>query len=140
MFRKYLFFYLIIFISNFSVFAQSDQVGDRLNKLFVLCFTDNYKAASKYIVYRGADTTRKWKDVYNFENEDEKKEVISVCKEIKSYLEEGGDYELTDFTEEEESEGVWYVWLVEFKKGTHKKVHFAFLKIGKKYALGDIDQ
>ncbi len=132
-------FLVIFLLSGSAVWGQSEQVGDRLHKLFVLCFTDNYKAASKYIVYRGADTTRKWKDVYDFENEDEKKEVISVCKEIKSYLEEGGDYELTDFSEEEESEGIWYVWLVEFKKGSHKKVHFAFLKIGKKYALGDID-
>lgn len=132
-------FLVIFLLSGTAIWAQSDQVGDRLNKLFVLCFTDNYKAASKYIVYRGDDTTRKWKDVYNFKNEDEQKDVIAVCREIKSYLEEGGDYELTDFTEEEESEGTWYIWLVEFKKGTHKKVHFAFLKIGKKYALGDID-
>jgi hypothetical protein len=132
-------FFIIFLLAVSTVWGQSEQVGDRLHKLFVLCFTDNYKDASKYIVYRGADTTRKWKDVYDFDREDEKKEIISVCKEIKSYLEEGGDYELTDFSQEEESEGKWYVWLVEFKKGSHRKVHFAFLKIGKKYALGDID-
>lgn len=119
--------------------AQSDKVGDRLHKLFILCFTDNYKDAAKYIVYRGSDTSRIWKDVYNYNNEDEKKSVIGACKTIKAYLEEGGDYELTEFSEEEESEGVWYTWLVEFKKGNHKKVYFSFLKVGKRYALGDID-
>jgi len=119
--------------------AQSEKVGDRLHKLFILCFTDNYKDASKYIVYRGSDTSRAWKDVYDYEKEDEMKSVIEVCKRIKEYLEEGGDYELTDFTEKDESEGIWYTWLVEFKNGNHKKVYFSFLKIGKRYALGDID-
>ncbi len=130
---------LLLLVSSVSVLAQSDQVGDRLQKLFVLCFTDNYKEASKYIVYRGEDTSRQWKDVYNFENESEKRDVIEVCSRIKNYLIEGGDYELTDFTEKEETEGKWYTWLVEFQKGSRKKVYFAFLKIGKKYALGDID-
>jgi hypothetical protein len=130
---------VILLLCTISGFAQSDKVGDRLHKLFILCFTDNYKDASKYIVYRGRDTSRAWKDVYDYENEDERKSVIDVCNRIKNYLEEGGDYELTDFTEEEESEGVWYTWLVEFIKGNHKKVYFSFLKVGKRYALGDID-
>jgi len=130
---------VFLFLSTVSVFSQSDKVGDRLHKLFILCFTDNFKDASKYIVYRGSDTTRKWKDVYDYENEEEKKSVIDVCKRIKNYLDEGGDYELTEFTEEEESEGVWYTWLVEFSKGNHKKVYFSFLKVGKRYSLGDID-
>jgi hypothetical protein len=120
-------------------YAQSDAVGERLQKLFVLSFTDNYKAAAKYIVYRGDDTSRAWKDVYDYYNEEEKKAVIDICKRIKNYLVTGGDYELTDFTEEEESEGTWYTWLVEFQKGDKRKVSFSFLKIGKKYALGDID-
>jgi hypothetical protein len=122
-----------------SASAQSDAVGVKLQKLFVLCFTDNYKTAAKYIVYRGDDTSRIWKDVYNYSNEQEKKAVIEVCSRIKHYLEEGGDYELADFTEKEESEGMWYTWLVEFSKGPSQKVYFSFLKIGKRYALGDID-
>jgi len=136
---KFLIPVIFILCGTASVFAQSEKVGDRLHKLFILCFTDNYKDASKYIVYRGSDTSRIWKDVYNYENEDEKKSVVDICKRIKSYLEEGGDYELSEFTEEKESEGMWYTWLVEFKKGSHRKVYFSFLKIGKKYALGDID-
>ncbi len=90
---KFLIPVIFIMCGTASVFAQSEKVGDRLHKLFVLCFTDNYKDASKYIVYRGSDTSRIWKDVYNYENEDEKKSVIDICKRIKSYLEEGGDYE-----------------------------------------------
>lgn len=129
----------IVVISNLNLFAQSEPVGDRLQKLFVLCFTDNYKDAAKYIVYRGDDTSRQWKDVYNYNNENERKEVMQVCARIKNYLVEGGDYELSEFTEKDESEGTWYTWLVEFKKGSNKKVYFSFLKIGKKYALGDID-
>lgn len=136
---KFLFLTVFLLLNVLSSFAQSEKVGDRLHQLFILCFTDNYKDASKYIVYRGSDTSRIWKDVYNYENEDEKRAVKEVCTRIKNYLDEGGDYELTKFSEEGESEGTWYTWLVEFKKGKNKKVHFSFLKIGKKYALGDID-
>jgi hypothetical protein len=137
--NKITLFISFFIISSSSLYTQSDIVGDRLQKLFVLCFTDNYKTAAKYIVYRGDDTSRNWKDVYNFYNEQEKKAVIDVCTRIKGYLETGGDYELTDYTEKEESEGTWYTWLVEFQKGDKKKVYFSFLKIGKRYALGDID-
>jgi hypothetical protein len=131
---------LILFFGfTLSASAQSEAVGERLQKLFVLSFTDNYKTAAKYIVYRGDDTSRIWKDVYNYNNEQEKKTVIDICRRIKHYLEEGGDYELTDFSEKDESEGKWYTWLVEFSKGQNKKVYFSFLKIRKRYALGDID-
>jgi hypothetical protein len=136
---KFMISLIFLLFGTASGFAQSDQVGDRLHKLFILCFTDNYADASKYIVYRGSDTSRAWKDVYNYDNENEKNAVKEVCIRIKNYLEEGGDYELTDFTEEKESEGTWYTWQVEFSKGSHKKVYFSFLKINKRYALGDID-
>lgn len=132
-------FITIIFVTSSSVFSQRESVGDKLNKLFVLCFTENYKSAAKYIVYRGDDTSRIWKDVYNYNDELERKAVIEICKRIKHYLETGGDYELSEFSEEEESEGTWYTWLVEFQKGDKRNVSFSFLKIGKRYALGDID-
>lgn len=135
-FTLFIFFFLLV---SSSLLAQSDAVGERLQNLFVLSFTNNYKTAAKYIVYRGDDTSRAWKDVYNYYNEEEKKNVIDICKRIKNFLVTGGDYELTDFTEEKESEGTWYTWLVEFQKGDKRKVSFSFLKIGKKYALGDID-
>ncbi len=136
---KFLLPVIILLLCSITSFAQGDKVGDRLHKLFILCFTDNFKVASKYIVYRGSDTSRIWKDVYNYENEEERKSVVDICIRIKNYLLEGGDYELTEFSEDEESEGIWYTWLVEFVKGKHRKVRFSFLKIGKKYALGDID-
>ena len=113
-----------LYATVISASAQSESVGERLQKLFVLSFTDNYKTAAKYIVYRGDDTSRAWKDVYNYYNEDEKKAVIEICKRIKNYLEMGGDYELSEFTEDEESEGTWYTWLVEFQKGDKRKVYF----------------
>jgi len=136
---KFILFFAFFTVIASSLYSQSEAVGERLNKLFVLCFTDNYKSAAKYIVYRGDDTSRAWKDVYNYYNEDEKQAVIEICKKIKNFLETGGDYELSEFREDKESEGTWYTWLVEFQKGDKRKVNFSFLKIGKRYALGDID-
>jgi len=78
---KFLIPVIFILCGTASVFAQSEKVGDRLHKLFILCFTDNYKDASKYIVYRGSDTSRIWKDVYNYENEDEKNDDDEESKD-----------------------------------------------------------
>ena len=139
--KKTLLFLICLFSFNTLAFTQdetSEKVADRLRKLFVLSFSDNYKVAAKYIVYRGSDSTRIWKDVYNFSKTDEKDAVIDVCTRIKNHLIEGGDYELTEFKTEEESEGKWYVWEVVFKNGNVKR-YFAFLKIKGKFALGDID-
>ena len=136
---KFILFIVLFTVMSSSLYSQSEAVGERLNKLFVLCFTDNYKSAAKYIVYRGDDTSRAWKDVCNYYNDDEKQAVIEICKRIKNFLETGGDYELSEFSEGKESEGTWYTWLVEFQKGDKRKVYFSFLKIGKRYALGDID-
>ena len=120
--------------------SKSDIVKQRLLKLFELSLNDNYTSACKYIVYRGDDKSREWKDWLNKNNPDELKYSREVCREIKSYLTECSDYELIKFTTETESEGEWCVWQVNFcSQGQVKTKYFAFLKIRGKYCLGDID-
>ncbi|MBK9530546.1 MAG: hypothetical protein IPO42_01890 [Chitinophagaceae bacterium] len=49
-------------------------------------------------------------------------------------------YTITKYITETESEGTWHVLLVSYKKkGVEKTTAYAFLKIGKKFGLGDID-
>ena len=124
-----------------SVYGQSksEKIKTILIQLFEYCANDDYSNASKYLVYIGEDTTRRYTDVYDYSNENDKKEIVSLCREIKGIVEGGGEFEFTEFTTKKETEGLWNTWLVEFQKGSTKKAYFAFLKIKGNYALGDID-
>ncbi len=132
------FFLLTVSISN-SQTKMSEKVKSDLITLFEHCANNNYERAAGYLVYRGIDSLRKWIDVYDYTNENEKREIQDICLEIKSILEYGGEFSFIQFKTERESEGEWYIWQVEFQKGEAKKVYFACLKIKGKYALGDID-
>lgn len=119
--------------------SKSEKIKTILILLFEYCANDDYGNASKYLVYLGEDTLRKWVDVYDYSNDSDKRDIVALCKEIKGIVVSGGEFEFTEFTTKRESEGVWNVWRVEFQKGSMKKAYFAFLKIKGNYALGDID-
>jgi hypothetical protein len=115
--------------------AQSKQKRD-LVKLFQLCKDNDHRGAADYIVYRGSDETRKWKDTYDYDNETERYQVEQTCGRISSYLELAPDFVFREFKKDKESEGTWHIWEVLFG---NKKVYFALLKIKGRYCLGDID-
>ena len=131
------------FLSS-TVLAQTDDremVKERLLELFDLSLESNYSEAASYCVYRGSDESREWKDVCNYEDEEDIIEVKGICIRIKKYLDESIEYNFGEFSTESESEGVWNVWEVIFTKDNDKqnKVYFCFLNIDGKYAIGDID-
>ena len=138
---RLIFLFLIISLLPFTSFSQSKsgKVRTRLIELFDLCKNDKYPDAASYIVYSGDDKSRSWKDVYDYNNEMEAKDVDMVCRRIKSILETGSDYEFIKFQTETETEGEWCIWELKFSTGEQKKIYFAFLKIKGKYCLGDID-
>jgi len=98
-----------------------------------------YKAAP-YIIYRGDDKSRAWKDFANYGTVAEKKGVDAICTRINESVNRDSSYKIIKYFTEKESEGVWHVLMVIYKKnGIEKKTAFAFLKIGDRYGLGDID-
>jgi len=99
-----------------------------------------YKAAA-YIVYRGADKTRTWKDFVQYDTKDERDETDGICKRVNRTVNlEGSSYSIVKYFTEKESEGTWHVLLISYKTdGIEKKAAFAFLKIGNRFGLGDID-
>lgn len=118
---------------------KSEKIKSTLLDLFEYCANDNYSKAAQYLVYIGQDTIRRWADVYDYDNSDDQKEVVGLCHEIKRLVENGGEFEFTEYNQKKETEGLWCIWTVEFQKGSQKKAYFAFLKIKGVYALGDID-
>lgn len=126
-------------------------VAETLNNLVTICKTVNfsdsmvqklgpfYKAAP-YIIYRGDDKKREWKDFANYQNLEEKKGVDNVCLRINNSINQDSGYTITRYFTEKESEGTWHILEIKYlKKKVVKKAAFAFLKIGSRYGLGDID-
>lgn len=98
-----------------------------------------YKAAP-YIVYRGEDKKRAWKDFANYSNEAEKKGVDETCIRINQSVNQDSSYKIRKYQTETESEGTWHILIVSYiRKGVAKQAAFAFLKIRNKFGLGDID-
>ncbi|MGB4844210.1 MAG: hypothetical protein WBP16_07085 [Ferruginibacter sp.] len=131
--------------------TDSVQIVNTLKALLAACknvdFTDSkakdsgmfYKAAP-YIIYRGADKKRAWKDFANYSNDTEKKGVDGICSRINSSINQDSSYTITKYFTETESEGTWHVLMITYKKkGVDKESAFAFLKVKGRFGLGDID-
>ncbi len=98
-----------------------------------------YKAAS-FIIYRGEDKKRAWKDFANYTNSAEKKGVDEICYKINQTINQDSSYKILSFHKEKESEGEWNVLMISYiRKGSPKRIAFAFLKVNNRFGLGDID-
>jgi hypothetical protein len=131
--------------------ADSLKLANTLKELFSICRSVDFKdprsfdlglfyKAAPYIIYRGEDKARAWKDLANYKNENEKKLVDGICERINGTINRDPNFKIVQYILQKESEGTWHVLLVTYdKKGITKRAAFAFLKIGDKFALGDID-
>jgi hypothetical protein len=154
---KYYLLFCVAIVLSTATKAQSNkadsiQVAKTLHELLLICrsvdFADPkvkslgtfYKAAP-YIVYRGDDKARAWKTMSDYTKEYEKKGVDDVCERInRTANQDSVGYRITKYFTEKESEGTWHVLMVNYKKkGVEKTAAFAFLKIGTRFGLGDID-
>jgi hypothetical protein len=154
---KYLILFCLASILNTGLKAQANkadsiQVAKTLHELLLICRTVDfadpkvaklgtfYKAAP-YIVYRGDDKARAWKVMSDYTNVYEKKGVDDVCERInRTANQDSAGYKITKYFTEKESEGTWHILMVSYKKkGVEKSAAFAFLKIGNRFGLGDID-
>jgi len=145
-------FVLLTFAKAQNKKADSLMIVKTLKTILAACKDENtndpklktegrfYKAAP-YIVYRGNDKKRAWKDFVNYADKDEKDETDGICKRISRTIATDDNYKIIKYFTEKESEGVWNVLVVSCKvDGAEKKLAMAFLKIGNKFGLGDIDQ
>ena len=154
---KFLQLLFMLMILNSTVKAQalkadSAQVAKTLHELLLICRSVNfadpqvtklgtfYKAAP-YIVYRGDDKARAWKVMSDYTKEYDKKGVDDVCERInRTANQDSSGYKIIKYLTKKESEGTWYILMVSYKKkGVEKTAAYAFLKIGNKFGLGDID-
>lgn len=144
-------FVLFNFVKGQNKTADSTAVAKTFTELLTICkkidWADPkttelgtfYKAAP-YIIYRGDDKKRAWKDFANYSNATEKEGVNNVCFRINGGVNQDTAYKITKYQTETESEGTWHILTVNYiRKGVSKQAAFAFLKIKNKFGLGDID-
>lgn len=130
---------------------DSAQVAKTLKELLIICRTVDfadpnttslgtfYKAAP-YIIYRGDDKKRAWKDFANYQTPEEKEGVDNICFRINSTINKDTSFIITGYETQTESEGVWHILFIAYmKKGEKKKIAFAFLFVKNRFGLGDID-
>ncbi|HYG51991.1 MAG TPA: hypothetical protein VD905_13865 [Flavobacteriales bacterium] len=99
-----------------------------------------FKKAAAFVIYRGSDTKRKWKDFTNPKNKREMSEVESICYRVHTSVCKDPGYKITRYKTEEESEGVWHLVYVDYTSdGVIKTAVFAFLKVNNRFGIGDID-
>lgn len=152
---KFLSIYLFAFC--FTAAAQkhnsdSLQVAQLLHELLTICKTAGfsnaevskpgvfYKAAP-HIIYRGNDKTRAWKVFTDYSKPEDKQRVHEICHKINQTAnQDSSGYKISKYYTEKESEGTWHVLMATYtKKGKEKITAYAFLKIGNKFGLGDVD-
>jgi hypothetical protein len=115
-------------------------VKTRLEELFKYVRSNDYEKAAPYLIYRGKDKVRAWKDVMHYEDPAEQKEIKRTCGLIKDFLDKAGktyEYQLFQI----DPSGPWYVWNLSYDmNGNRPSVAFAFIKFGSSFSLGDIDE
>ncbi|CAN5478443.1 hypothetical protein BH09BAC6_BH09BAC6_16580 [soil metagenome] len=154
---KYLQLLFMLMLLHAAVKAQtpktdSVQVAKTLHELLLICrsvdFADpkvkqlgSFYKAAPYIVYRGDDKPRAWKVMSDYTKDYDKKGVDDVCERInRTANQDSSGYKIINYFTEKESEGIWHVLTVSYKrKGVEKIAAFAFLRIGNRFGLGDID-
>ena len=126
---------------------DSGQVAKTLKELCLVCRSVDFKdpqsqqlgvfyKAAKYVVYRGDDKARSWKDFANYKVEAERKGVDEVCLRINGTVNRDTNFKILRYLIEKESEGTWHILMVSYdKKGVTKQAAFAFLKIGDRFGL-----
>jgi hypothetical protein len=102
--------------------------------------TGDFSRAAPYIIYRGEDKTRAWKTFADYSKAEDKKRVDELCNRINGTINRYSIFRIVKYHSEKESEGTWHVLTLRWQKnGEEKETAFAFLKIGKRFGLGDID-
>ncbi|OQX80211.1 MAG: hypothetical protein B6D61_02295 [Bacteroidetes bacterium 4484_249] len=86
--------------------TKEERVKLRLTEFFELCEAGNLRETANYMVYRGDDETRRWKDVLNYDNPEERKKVEDLAGDISKLLSKGDEYAIVQYFTENDRKDV----------------------------------
>ena len=112
------------------------SLEDQVKRIILSVKENNIAVFAENLIYRGNDENRKWKSGLNLNDSLEKAQANDFMARVSRYIEGCENFQTGEINLERESEGIWI--LLPAKCG-NKTVQFAFLKVGDKVLLGDID-
>lgn len=136
-FMRLLLIFLFFTISSHLFSQPQQEVKMQLDSLVSYIKNKATESFAENTVYKGEDPKRKWNAANNPASPEELKAGKEMMEEFKKAFSECNHKEFDTFRGDKQREGIWYVYT--YACGASKKIHLAFLKIGAKYALGDID-
>ena len=119
---------------------ESREVKEQLEELFRHASHKEYKKAAKIIAYKGADTTRKLKDMLNPAIQEELEQATAICMNINSIDSASYEKQFYQFYIQKQPEGLWHNWIMIYNMNSGKRdtATFGFLKIKDKFTLAGI--
>ena len=106
-------------------------------KRIILSVKENNSAVfAENLIYRGRDENRKWKSALNLNDSLELAQAKVFMERVSRYIDGCENFQSGEISLERESEGIWI--LLPIKCG-NKIMYFAFLKVGDRVLLADID-
>ena len=131
---------LCMSLSGLSSAPAKKEVKAAVKSLIAACKAGNFPEVTGMMAYTGSNKKLKYKSILNPKKNAHVKQAKKLCKKINNDINKKGDLTYTTFTEEEESEGMWYVWEIHYpSRGVKEAAYFAFMKIKGKYVLADLD-
>lgn len=113
-----------------------NSLDERVKSIIAAVKENDINEFGSNLVYRGNDETRRWKTALNVNDSLEKQQAMNFMDRVSRAVEGCADYKTGEINTERESEGTWIILPLQCGD---KTVQFAFLKIGDKVLLGDID-
>jgi hypothetical protein len=140
----------VILLLGFACFIPAyaidrDDVITAVKELKTACATPDfalapriYGKAARLIAYIGEDRARKYKEAVDYTKEEDQRGVDQICERINNKI--GPIDSWGELMTRKKRGDSWYAIEVQHeKKGRPKKNIFAFVEIGGKLYLGDID-
>jgi hypothetical protein len=142
---KRLFFLLLVMVSV-SINANAQRKADSLavtktfNALLQACKAGDGAKASLYILNTRSESDRAYKTFADYSDPNDKEAVDKWMKVINRDILGAQQYQVKMYVTNKESEGVWHILMLSCKaNGKTYTIGAAFLKVGDKFGLGDLD-
>jgi hypothetical protein len=112
------------------------SLEEQVKRIILSVKENNSSVFAENLIYRGNDENRRWKSALNPNDSLEMAQANVFMERVSRYLEGCENFETAEINLERESEGIWILFPI---KCGNRIMQFAFLKVGDKVLLGDID-
>jgi len=112
------------------------SLEEQVKRIILSVKEKNSAVFAENLIYRGKDENRRWKSALNLNDSLERAQANVFMERVSRYIEGCENFETGEIKLERESEGIWILFPI---KCGNKIMYFAFLKVGDRVLLADID-